>query len=57
MRARAVDVRGLIVNETFGSPVDFAATVASLAHFSPDVALMTLRHGEASIAGVRDLLT
>ncbi|MBV9627199.1 MAG: dethiobiotin synthase [Xanthobacteraceae bacterium] len=57
MRARGVDVLGLVVNETFGSPVDFAATVASFARFGPDVALMTLRHGEASIGGMRDLLT
>jgi dethiobiotin synthetase len=57
MRARAVDVHGLVVNETFGSPVDFAATVASLVRFSPDVALITLRHGETSIGGLRDLLT
>jgi len=57
LRARAVKVRGLVVNETFGSPVDFAATVASLARFVPDVALITLRHGEATIGGLRDLLT
>lgn len=57
LRARAVDVRALVVNETFGSPVDFAATVASLARFSPDVALITLRHGDTALGGVRDLLT
>jgi dethiobiotin synthetase len=57
MRARAVDVRGLVVNETFGSAIDFAATVASLARFSPDVALITLRRGEATIGSLRDLLT
>jgi dethiobiotin synthetase len=57
MRARAVDVHALVVNETFGSPVDFAATVASLARFSPDVALITLRRGETSIGGLGDLLT
>jgi dethiobiotin synthetase len=57
LRSLAIDVRGLVVNETFGSPVDFAATVASLARFVSDVALITLRHGEATIGGLRDLLT
>jgi dethiobiotin synthetase len=55
--SRAIDVRGLVVNESFGSPVDFAATVTSLARFVSDVALITLRHGEATIGGLRDLLT
>jgi dethiobiotin synthetase len=49
LRARALDVRGLVVNETVGSPVDFDGTVASLARFAPDVALITLRHGEANV--------
>ena len=49
LRARAIDVRGLVVNETVGSPVDFDGTVASLARFAPDVALITLRHGEANV--------
>jgi dethiobiotin synthetase len=57
LRSRAIDVRGLVVNETFGSPVDFAATVASLARFVSDVALITLRHGETTTGGLRDLLT
>ena len=57
LRARAIDVRGLVVNETFGSSVDFAATVASLVRFVPEVAPITLRHGEAMIGGLRDLLT
>ena len=57
LRARGIEVRGLVVNETFGSPVDFAATVASLVRFVPDVALVTLRHGEATIGRLGNLLT
>ena len=49
LRARAIDVRGLVVNETVGSPVDFDGTVASLARFAPNVALIALRHGEANV--------
>ncbi len=56
LRARAIEVRALIVNETSGSSVDFAATVASLARFSPDVVLIALRHGETTISGLWDLL-
>lgn len=51
LQARAIDVRGLVVNETFDSPVDFAATVASVARFVPDVALIALRHGDAVLDG------
>jgi dethiobiotin synthetase len=53
LRARAIDVRCLVVNETFDSPVDFAATVASLARFVPDVVLIPLRRGEAVLDGLR----
>ena len=47
LRSRAIDVRCLVVNETLGSSVDFGGPLASLARFAPDVALITLRHGEA----------
>ncbi len=47
LRSRAIDVRCLVVNETLGSSVDFGGTLASLARFAPDVALITLRRGEA----------
>jgi len=57
LRSRAIDVRCVVVNETFGSSVDFAATVASLKRFAPDVSLITLRHGGATIDGLPDLLT
>jgi dethiobiotin synthetase len=46
LRARAIDVRCLVVNETMGSSVDFGGTLASLARFEPDVLLIPLRHGE-----------
>jgi dethiobiotin synthetase len=51
LRSRAVEVRGLVVNETFGSPVDFDGTLASLARFAPNVALIPLHHGEVAVGG------
>ncbi len=46
LRSRSISVRCLVVNETMGSSVDFGETLASLARFAPDVALITLRRGE-----------
>jgi dethiobiotin synthetase len=57
LRARAVVVRGVVLNETIGSPVDLEGTLASLVRFAPNVALIPLRDGETTIAGLRDLLT
>jgi dethiobiotin synthetase len=56
LRSRAIDVRCLIVNETIDSPVDFDGTLASLARFAMDVALIRLRHGEAVLGGDLDRL-
>jgi dethiobiotin synthetase len=53
MRARNIVIEGVVVNETAGSSVGFADTVASLAHFEPDVRLMTLRRGQESIVETR----
>ncbi len=56
LRSRAIDVRGLVVNETAGSSVDFAGTLASLARFASDVTLIPLRRGEVVLGGALDRL-
>jgi dethiobiotin synthetase len=50
LRAQKIDLRALIVNETKSSPVNFAATAATLGRFAPDVSMQTLRWGHDSIA-------
>ena len=54
LRARAIGVHCLIVNETNGSSVHFGGTLTSLARFAPDVPLIPLRHGQAAVGGDLD---
>jgi dethiobiotin synthetase len=56
LRSRAIDIRYVVVNETKGSSVDFAGTLASLARFAAYVTLILLRHEQAAVGGDLDRL-
>lgn len=55
LRAHSIELWGLVINETAGSSVDFAATVGSLVRFAPHVRVMTLRYGQQTIPELPDL--
>jgi dethiobiotin synthetase len=56
LRARGIDVRGLVVSETKGSSVDFGGTLACLTRFAPHVLLIPLRQGQTAVSADLDRL-
>ena len=56
LRARAIDARCLVVNESTDSSVDFDGTLASLERFAPHVTLIPLSHGQTAVGTDLDRL-
>jgi dethiobiotin synthetase len=51
LRARDILVQALVLSETAGSTVDFAATLETLSRFAPDTRIAAVRYGAETCEG------